>query len=214
MPDFFYEGHNQVLAERNSLKDQLSEANRKIADLENKARAFEVQGIQQFLKYQVSRGKKEKDDGKDEEIERLEGELGIKISLTDQQSVGEKVIKRFEYHMQSKDEKIRLLKYELATKDEEMQRLKSQQDRREVEYGRLRNTMQTAYTDMVPLLTMLLNLEREILRRKVLLITCVKKRTSLELYHRLKVLCRSKIIRNYFSRWTDILLFYGLIFFI
>jgi len=45
-PDFFYEGHNQVLAERNSLKDQLSEANRKIADLENKARVFEVQGIQ------------------------------------------------------------------------------------------------------------------------------------------------------------------------
>ena len=35
MPDFFYEGHNQVLEERNSLKDQLSEANRKIADLEN-----------------------------------------------------------------------------------------------------------------------------------------------------------------------------------
>nr|TKS04580.1 hypothetical protein D5086_0000143050 [Populus alba] len=78
MPDFFYEGHNQVLEERNSLKDQLSEANRKIADLENKARAFEVQGTQQFLNYQVSHGRKEKDDGKDEEIERLEGELGIK----------------------------------------------------------------------------------------------------------------------------------------
>lgn len=146
---FFYEGHNQVLEERNSLKDQLSEANRKIADLENKARAFEVQGTQQFLNYQVSHGKKEKDDAKDEEIERLEGELGIKISLADQQSVGEKVIKRFEYHMQSKDEKIRLLKYELAMKDEEMQRLKGQQDRREEEYGRLRNTMQSAYTDMV-----------------------------------------------------------------
>jgi len=157
MPDFVYKVLDQVLAERNSLKDQLSEANRKIADLENKARAFEVQGIQQFLNYQVSHGKKKKDGGKDEEIEHLEGELGIKISFTDQQSVGEKVIKRFEYHMQSKDEKIRLLKYELAMKDEEMQRLKSQQDRREEEYLRLRDTMQSAYTDMVNAATTLDN---------------------------------------------------------
>ncbi|KAJ6417827.1 hypothetical protein OIU84_001247 [Salix udensis] len=108
----------EVLAERNSLKDQLSEANRKIADLENMARAFQAQ----------EHGKKEEDDGKDKEIERLEGELGIKNSLTDQQSVGEKVIKLFEHRIEAKDEKIRQLEDELAMKAEENQRLKSQQD--------------------------------------------------------------------------------------
>ncbi|KAJ6417840.1 hypothetical protein OIU84_001259 [Salix udensis] len=96
------EGPRQVLAERNSLKDQLSEANRKIADLENMARAFQAQ----------EHGKKEEDDGKDKGIERLEGELGIKKSLTGQQSVGEKVIKLFEHRIEA----------------EENQRLKSQQD--------------------------------------------------------------------------------------
>ncbi|KAJ6748156.1 hypothetical protein OIU79_029309 [Salix purpurea] len=135
-------GPRQVLAERNSLKDQLSEAKRKIADLENMARA------QESLNHQVSHGKKEENDGKDKEIEPLEGELGIKNSLTDQQSVGEQVIKQFEHRIQSKDEKIRLLQDELAMEDEEIQRLKSQQDRREEEYTKLRNSIQSAYIDM------------------------------------------------------------------
>ncbi|KAJ6417843.1 hypothetical protein OIU84_001262 [Salix udensis] len=64
------------------------------------------------------------------------------------QSVCEKVRKRFEHRIQSKDEKIRLLKHEVAMKDEEIRSLKSQQDRREEEYGRLRNNIQSACTDM------------------------------------------------------------------
>ncbi|KAJ6358304.1 hypothetical protein OIU76_000080 [Salix suchowensis] len=76
--DFSYEGPRQVLAERDSLKDQLCGANRKIAELENMARAFQSQ---ESLNHQVSHGKKEEDDGKDKEIERLEGEIGIKNPL-------------------------------------------------------------------------------------------------------------------------------------
>ncbi|KAJ6417844.1 hypothetical protein OIU84_001263 [Salix udensis] len=145
-PDFSYEGPRQVLAERDSLKDQLSGANRKIAELENMARAFQSQ---ESLNHQVSHGKKEEDDGKDKEIERrLEGEIGIKKSLTDQRSVGEEVRERFEYRIKEKDKKIRLLEYEVAMKDEEIQRLKSQQDRREEEYTKLRNSIQSACTDM------------------------------------------------------------------
>ncbi|KAJ6358311.1 hypothetical protein OIU76_000086 [Salix suchowensis] len=123
---------HQVTEERDSLKDQLSEANRKIAELENMARAFQAQ---ESLDHQVSHAKKEEDGG-------------IKNSLTDQQSVGEKVIKRFEHRIEAKDEKIRLLKDELAMKDEEIRGLKSEQDRREEEYTMLRNTIQSACTDM------------------------------------------------------------------
>ncbi|KAJ6748159.1 hypothetical protein OIU79_029311 [Salix purpurea] len=88
------------------------------------------EGPRQVLEIErlASHGKKEEDDGKDKEIERLEGELGIKNSLTDQQSVGEKVIKLFEHRIEAKDEKIRQLEDELAMKAEENQRLKSQQD--------------------------------------------------------------------------------------
>ncbi|KAJ6764553.1 hypothetical protein OIU74_023443 [Salix koriyanagi] len=72
-------GPVKFLAERDSLKDQLSGANRKIAELENMARAFQSQ---ESLNHQVSHGKKEEDDGKDKEIERrLEGEIGIKNPL-------------------------------------------------------------------------------------------------------------------------------------
>ncbi|KAJ6358302.1 hypothetical protein OIU76_000078 [Salix suchowensis] len=74
-PDMIYEGFPQVIEERDSLRDQLSEANRKIAELENMARAFQAQ---ESLNHQVSHGKKEEDDGKDKEIERVEGELGMK----------------------------------------------------------------------------------------------------------------------------------------
>ncbi|KAJ6404846.1 hypothetical protein OIU84_012926 [Salix udensis] len=144
--NLIYEGSHQVLAERDSLKDQLSEANRKLADLENMVRAFQAQAS---LHHQVSHGKKEEDDGKDKEIERLKGEIGIKNSLiTDQQSVGEKVKKRFEYRIEAKDERIRLLKYELAMKDIEIRSLKSQEerrkDRREEEYTRLRDHIRNA----------------------------------------------------------------------
>ncbi|KAJ6748139.1 hypothetical protein OIU79_029296 [Salix purpurea] len=60
-PDLIYEGFPQVIEERDSLKDQLSEANRKIAELENMARAFQAQ---ESLNHQLSNGKKEEDDGK------------------------------------------------------------------------------------------------------------------------------------------------------
>ncbi|KAJ6417837.1 hypothetical protein OIU84_001256 [Salix udensis] len=95
-------------------------------------RAFHAQ---ESLDHQVSHGKKEEDGG-------------IKNSLTDQQSVGEQVIKRFEHRIEAKDEKIRLLQYEVAMKDEEIRGLKSEQDRREEEYTMLRNTIQSACTDM------------------------------------------------------------------
>ncbi|KAB5532346.1 hypothetical protein DKX38_019016 [Salix brachista] len=131
--------------ERDSLKDQLSEANRKIAELENMARAFQAQ---ESFNHKLSNGKKEEDDGKDTEIERLEGEIGIKNSLTDQQSVGKKVIKRFEYRIEAKDDKIRQLEDELAKKAEENQRLKSQLDRKGKEFAKLRNNIRSAYTDM------------------------------------------------------------------
>ncbi|KAJ6764548.1 hypothetical protein OIU74_023438 [Salix koriyanagi] len=48
-PDLIYEGFPQVIAERDSLKDQLSEANRKIADLENMARAFQIRQLEDEL---------------------------------------------------------------------------------------------------------------------------------------------------------------------
>ncbi|KAF9671891.1 hypothetical protein SADUNF_Sadunf12G0097600 [Salix dunnii] len=144
-PALFYEGFDKVLAERDSLKDQLSEANRKIAELENMARAFQAQ---ESFNHKLSKGKKEEDDGKDKEIEHLEGELGIKNSLTDQQSVGEKVIKRTEYRIEAKDEKIRLLEDELSMKAEEIQWLKSQLDRKGKEFAKLRNNIQSACTDM------------------------------------------------------------------
>ncbi|KAJ6748136.1 hypothetical protein OIU79_029293 [Salix purpurea] len=130
--DLEHRRFHQVTEERDSLKDQLSEANRKIAELENMARAFQAQ---ESLNHQVSHAKKEEDGG-------------IKNSLTDQQSVGEKVIKRFEHRIEAKDEKIRLLKYEVAMKDEEIRSLKSERDRREEEYTKLRNNIQSAYTDM------------------------------------------------------------------
>ncbi|KAJ6375223.1 hypothetical protein OIU77_000240 [Salix suchowensis] len=136
---------HQVLAETNSLKDQLSEANRKIAELENMARAFQAQ---ESLNHHVSHGKKEEDDGKDKEIQRLEGELGMKKSVTGQQSVGEKVIKRSEHRIEAKDDKIRQLEDELAKKAEEIQRLKSQLDRKGKEFAKLRNNIRSAYTDM------------------------------------------------------------------
>ncbi|KAJ6358307.1 hypothetical protein OIU76_000083 [Salix suchowensis] len=100
---------HQVLAETNSLKDQLSEANRKIDELENMARAFQAQ---ESLNHQLSNGKKEEDDGK--------------------------VIKRFEYRIEAKDDKIRQLEDELAKKAEEIQRLKSQLDRKGKEFAKLR----------------------------------------------------------------------------
>ncbi|KAJ6417821.1 hypothetical protein OIU84_001242 [Salix udensis] len=68
-PDLIYEGFPQVIEERDSLKDQLSEANRKIAELENMARAFQAQ---ESFNHQLSNGKKEEDDGK------LEDELAMK----------------------------------------------------------------------------------------------------------------------------------------
>ncbi|KAJ6764549.1 hypothetical protein OIU74_023439 [Salix koriyanagi] len=68
-PDLIYEGFPQVIAERDSLKDQLSEANRKIADLENMARAFQIRQLEdelakkaeenQWLKSQLDRKGKE-----------------------------------------------------------------------------------------------------------------------------------------------------------
>ncbi|KAJ6889241.1 hypothetical protein NC652_030134 [Populus alba x Populus x berolinensis] len=47
-----YEEHRQVLEERDSLKDQLSQANRKIGGLEN-YRAFDVQELQKYLNNQL-----------------------------------------------------------------------------------------------------------------------------------------------------------------
>ncbi|KAF9671854.1 hypothetical protein SADUNF_Sadunf12G0093300 [Salix dunnii] len=132
-----YECRSQVLEETKSLRYQLSEVNSKIADLENMAKAWQAQ---ESLNQQVSRGKKEEDDGKDKEIERLEGELGVRNSLTDQQSVREKLIKLLEFRIKTKDDERRLLKHELAMKDEEIQRLKSQLDRKEKEYAKLKNT--------------------------------------------------------------------------
>ncbi|KAJ6764526.1 hypothetical protein OIU74_023416 [Salix koriyanagi] len=144
-PDLIYEGFPQVKEERDSLKDQLSGANRKKAELENMARAFQAQ---ESFNHKLSNGKKEEDDGKDTEIERLEGELGIKNSLTGQRSVGEKVIKRCEYRIEAKDEKIRQLEDELAMRAEENQRLKSQLDRKGKEFAKLRNNIRSAYTEM------------------------------------------------------------------
>ncbi|KAJ6764528.1 hypothetical protein OIU74_023418 [Salix koriyanagi] len=118
-PDLIYEGFTQVKEERDSLKDHLSEANRKIAELENMARAFQAQ---ESLNHQLSNGKKEEDDGK--------------------------VIKRFEYRIEAKDDKIRQLEDELAKKAEENQRLKSQLDRKGKEFAKLRNNIRSAYTEM------------------------------------------------------------------
>ncbi|KAI5569813.1 hypothetical protein BDE02_12G102000 [Populus trichocarpa] len=144
-----YEEHRQVLEERDSLKDQLSQANRKIGGLEN-YRAFDVQELQKYLDNQVTHGKKE--------IQRLEGLLGIKISPKDQHSVGEEVIKHFEHYIESKDKIIRVLENELAMKDEEMRRrLKSQVDIREEEYARLRNVIQSASTNLDSAVTTLDN---------------------------------------------------------
>ncbi|KAJ6358310.1 hypothetical protein OIU76_000085 [Salix suchowensis] len=131
-PDSIYEGFPQVKEERDSLKDQLSGANRKKAELENMARAFQAQ---ESLNHHVSHGKKEEDGG-------------IKNSLADQQSVGEKVIERFERRIETKDEKIRQLEDELAKKAEEIQRLKSQLDRKGKEFAKLRNNIRSACTDM------------------------------------------------------------------
>ncbi|KAJ6748137.1 hypothetical protein OIU79_029294 [Salix purpurea] len=71
---------HQVLAETNSLKDQLSEANRKIAELENMARAFQAQ---ESLNHQLSNGKKEEDDGKleDELAKKAEENQRLKSQL-------------------------------------------------------------------------------------------------------------------------------------
>ncbi|KAJ6417861.1 hypothetical protein OIU84_001277 [Salix udensis] len=118
-PDLIYEGFPQVIEERDSLKDQLSEANRKIAELENMARAFQAQ---ESLNHQLSNGKKEEDDGK--------------------------VIKRFEYRIEAKDDKIRQLEDELAKKAEENQWLKSQLDRKGKEFAKLRNNIRSACTEM------------------------------------------------------------------
>ncbi|KAJ6889240.1 hypothetical protein NC652_030133 [Populus alba x Populus x berolinensis] len=68
------EEHCQVLEERNSLEEQLSQAKMKIAGLEN-SRAFEVQETMKFPNYLVSDGKKEEDDARDKEIQRLNLEL-------------------------------------------------------------------------------------------------------------------------------------------
>ncbi|KAH8492574.1 hypothetical protein Peur_072791 [Populus x canadensis] len=81
------EEHCQVLEEiRNSLEDQLSQAKMKIAGLENN-RAFEVQETMKFLNCLVSDGKtkKEEDDARDKEIQRLNFELcKKKLEINDQ----------------------------------------------------------------------------------------------------------------------------------
>ncbi|KAJ6671938.1 hypothetical protein OIU85_013296 [Salix viminalis] len=86
-------------------------------------------------------------DVQDEGIGEEEDD-GIKKSLTGQQSVGEKVIKRSEHRIEAKDEKIRRLEDELAKKAEKNQWLKSQLDRKGKEFAKLRNNIRSACTDM------------------------------------------------------------------
>ncbi|KAL3575645.1 hypothetical protein D5086_023746 [Populus alba] len=95
------EEHCQVLEERNSLEDQLSQAKMKIAGLEN-SRAFEVQETMKFLNYLVSDGKKEEDDARDKEIQRLnlelckkELEINEKLNLRDAEIHRLKMIIKF-----------------------------------------------------------------------------------------------------------------------
>ncbi|KAJ6358292.1 hypothetical protein OIU76_000068 [Salix suchowensis] len=84
-PDLIYEGFPQVIAERDSLKDQLSEANRKIADLENMARAFQIRQLEDELakKAEENQWLKSQLDRKGKEFAKLRN--NIRSAYTDMQ---------------------------------------------------------------------------------------------------------------------------------
>ncbi|KAG6753392.1 hypothetical protein POTOM_043460 [Populus tomentosa] len=95
------EEHCQVLEERNSLEDQLSQAKMKIAGLEN-SRAFEVQETMKFPNYLVSDGKKEEDDARDKEIQRLNLELCKKeLEINEQLNLRDAEIQRLKMIIKS-----------------------------------------------------------------------------------------------------------------